>query len=271
MVKRFWAALLALLLIAAPALCEMAVDRLEGERYFPDEENWVYHFTYAYPQVRGEDYTAALINDTYQMALDEMTQLVLPMFANAEDMRFDGKNEVVHDFSVRCNNGKVLSILQTRAQSRGGEGVLYTLEALTFDVGGQYAGDTLTLRGVALVQAGVGPEYLDTDDSVKDAAAKMYPDLKDLIDGSSGEMAAALLPALYAEFQRLQDENVMDADVTREQFEIECAPSRDFYTDADGNLVFFFPPSLMRAPSFDPPALSFTPRELNNLLKAWRE
>ena len=109
-------AALALWLCAASALADLTVERNEGERYFPDENNWVYHFTYAYPKILGDDYTAALINDTYQMALDEMTNLVLPMFANTPDMRFDGKNEVWHDFAVTCNNGAEASDpLQNRA------------------------------------------------------------------------------------------------------------------------------------------------------------
>lgn len=266
MAKRAMILALALLLSAVPALGEMTVERTEGESYFPDEKQWVYHFTYAYPFVQGEDYTAALINDTYQMALDEMTQLVLPMFANAEDMRFDGKNEVTHDFAVMCNNGMVLSILESRTQTKGSQGMAYVLEALTFDVGGAYAGETLTLRGVSLILAGVGAEYLDTDDSVKAKAAEAYPALKNLIYGSSDKMAAALTPVLYEEFKRLQAENVMAPEVTEEDFSIEFSPSRDFYADAEDRIVFFFPPSLMREPSLDPPVFSFTPQELNDML-----
>ena len=63
MVKKFLALILALSLFAAPALCELTVERTEGERLFPDEKAWVYHFTYAYPHIVGEDYTCALINE----------------------------------------------------------------------------------------------------------------------------------------------------------------------------------------------------------------
>lgn len=267
MKKRFCLFLCVLIALAAaaPALGEMTVERMEGERYFPDGENWVYHFTYAYPHLLGEDYTTALINDTYEMGLDEMIQLVLPMFANAEDMRFDGKNEVSHDFSVMCNNGKLLSILQKRSQSMGSQGTTFVLEALTFDVGGMYAGETLTLRGAALILAGVDAQKLD------EAAAEDYPGLEALIDGSSAEIASALTPLLYAEFQRLQAENVMDPNAAREDFEIAFSAARDFYADEDDNLVFFLPPSLMREPSFDPPAFAFTPQELNDILAAWTD
>ena len=238
----------------------ITVLRKEGERFFPEEGNWVYHFSYAYPFLEGEDYTSALINDTYQMALDEMAQLVIPMFANAEDMRFDGKNEVNHDFTVACNNGKVLSILQTKSQTMGAEGVRYSLEAQTFDVDGMYAGETLTLRGVALIQAGVNAEELD------DVMASDYPAFARIINGSSDEMALALLPVLYQEFQRMQGEGTVKADCDYAEFQMEFSPARDFYTDQEGNLVFFFPPTLMAEPGLNPPCCPLTPAAINDLL-----
>ena len=259
-VKRFLCLLAALLLTAAPALGEMTVDRREGEQYYPTEKNWVYHVTYAYPHVLGDDYTAALINDTYEMALDEWAQLVLPMFANSADMRYGGKNEVKHDFTVMCNNGKVLSILQTRMQGRGEEGPLYALDPLTFDVGGMYAGETLTLRGVTLIQAGVDGELLE------DVEPELYPEIAHIIDGSSDEMAAALLPILYQEFQRLQGSGVIAAHWTKEEFENEFSPAQDFYTDGEGRVVFFFQPTLLSSPSFDVPVFPYTPAELDAVL-----
>ena len=206
MAKRLLAALCALLLLAAPALGELTVQPLAGEAYFPGEKNWVYHFTYAYPQVVGDDYTAALINDTYQMALDEMIQLVLPMFANAPDMRFDGKNEVKHDYEIMCNDGRLLSILQFRSQTMGADGVRYTLEPLTFDVSGIYAGETLTLRGVVLVQAGVDPAALEDAVNVWEYLTKdMFAADHVLVGGDSagGNLALCLTQKLAAEGKAL--------------------------------------------------------------------
>ena len=262
MAKRLIAALTALLLLATPALGEgLTVTRLEGEAYFPDEKNWVYHFSYAYPYVAGDDYTAAKINDTYQMGLDEMLHLVLPMFANAPDMRFDGHNEVAHDFSVLCNDGRLLSILQYRSQSMGQEGVKYVLDPLTIDVSGFYAGDALTLRGAALVQAGVDPAELE------DVLPQDYPEIAALVDGSSSLLSEALLPVLYEEFAALQREGVVGGAWTEEDFEVEFSPARDFYANGQGEIVFFFPPMLLETPSFDVPSFAFTPAQLDALLR----
>ncbi len=260
MVKRFVFLLLALWMAAFYALGEMRVERLEGERYFPDEKNWTYHFTYAYPYLVGEDYTCALINDTYQLALNEMVQVVLPMFANAPEMRFDGRNEVTHDFRVTCNNGRVLSVLETRTQTMGEEGVRYALEAQVFDVSGMYAGDALTLRGVTLIQAGADADALDALDPAQ------YPQWANIIGGSSASMAEALRPVLYGEFKKLQETGAARSEVTEEAFLDECLPARDFYTDEKNRLVFFIPPMLLTEPGFDVPVFAFTAEELNALL-----
>lgn len=227
---------LLLLLSVSGALGEATVERLEGEGYFPSEADWTYHFTYAYPRLQGEDYAAAAINDTYEMALEEMLQLVLPMFADAEDMRFDGKNEVRHDFTVTCNNGRFLSILQYRGQTLGEEGENLTMEAQVFDMAGEYLGETLTLRG--LVKVGE----------------------------SSAQLGEVVLPLLYDEFLRLQGEGIIPADISEEDFLLEFSPTRDFYADEMGNAVFFFPPMLLSAPSFDVPTFPFTPAELEALI-----
>ena len=124
-----------------------------------------------------------------------MLQLVLPMFAEEPAMRYDGRNEVRHDFIVTCNNDRFLSILQQKAQSRGEAGTLLTLEAQVFDLAGEYLGEPLTLRGLTLRDG----EYLGE---------------------SSDQLAAAVLPGLYAEFQRLQAEgNVARPEITRAEFE----------------------------------------------------
>ena len=237
MAEKGLALLLALLMVfSASALGECTVERLEGEAYFPSEKDWVYHFTYAYPHLIGDDYASAAINDTYDMALDEMLRLVLPMFANEESMRFDGHNEVNHDFTVTCNNGRFFSVLQRRRQTMGDEGVLLTLEAQTFDVAGEYLGETLTLRGVVMV------------------------------GDSSAQIAEAVMPVLYREFQALQQAGIARADVDADVFDWEFSPTRDFYTDENNNVVFFFSPTLLAEPSFDVPLFPFSPEDLEALL-----
>lgn len=262
MVKRLLAVMAALLFVSS-ALAELTVERKEGSLYFPDEKKWVYHFSYAYPRVAGDDYTSAHINDTYEMALDEMTQLVLPMFANAPDMRFDGKNEVNHDFTVLCNNEKLLSILQTRRQTLGEEGEMVSLEPLTFDVAGMYAGETLTLRGVMLIQAGVDAERLD------EVTAREHPEIQRIIEGSSGSMSDALTAPLYELFLKADGAEGILPGVTLEKFELEFAASRDFAADGEGNLLFFFPPMLMREPGVF--SLSLSIPEIEGLLESLPE
>lgn len=228
--------LLVMLLSLACALSESQVERMEGEAWFPSEKNWTYHFTYAYPQLVGEDYATAAVNDTYQMALDEMLELVLPMFSHEEGMLFDGQNEVIHDFAVTCNNGRFLSIVQYRSQTMGPDFTNLAMEALVFDMAGEYLGETLTLRGLVMV------------------------------GDSSAQIGDAVTPLLYEEFKKLQEAGIGNPDVDEELFHLEFEATRDFYADAEGNAVFFFQPVLLLNPSFDVPTFTYTPDQLAALL-----
>lgn len=234
MAEKILALLLCLMLLCPAALCETAVERTEGEAYFPEEENWTYHFSYAYPHLTGDDLCSALVNDTYDMILSEMLYTSLPMFA--ESALEGDKVEVRHDFTVTCNNGRFLSIVQNRWQTMEGGGEMLVMEPLTFDTAGEYLGETLTLRGLVMV------------------------------GDSSVQLAAALMPVLYERFLALQEEGVARRDVTQEEFEAEFSPMSHFFADENGNAVFFFPPMLLETPTFEVPLFPFTPEELEALL-----
>ncbi len=238
MVKRLLCAALAALMLALPALAEdfYAVERVEGEGYFPTQENWTYHFTYAYPRIAAEDIAALMINDSYEMALDEMINLILPMFANEDAMRFDGKNEITHDFSIACNNGRFLSVLLRRTQTMGEE-IKQTIDAQVFDISGEYAGEPLTLRGVVMV------------------------------GDSSTQLADKVLPQLYRAFVALQNEGVTRKDIDEEGFSEICSPISDFYANDDGSVTFFLQPELLTEPTFDVPTFVYTKDMLEQLLQ----
>lgn len=233
------------------------VIRREGEAYYPSEGEKRYHFVYAYPLVLGEDYAAAAVNDTYQMALDEMMHLMLPMLANEEEGPAEAMYEVRHDFFVTCNNDRVLSIVQRRSQRMGDEETL-SLDPLVFDVSGEYTGEPLTLRGCIL--AGLSGE------KAEDMTAEQYPQAAKILAGSSDLIAEAVAEQLYPAFLTMQQEGTARADVSREDFEWEFAPAASFYVNAEGNVVFFFPPALLTAPSFDVPVFPYTAAEIEALL-----
>lgn len=238
MAKRLLCAVLAALLLAAPALAEgdfYAVGRVAGEAYFPDGDDWVYHFTYAYPRIDAEDIAALMINDSYEMALDEMVNLILPMFANESAMRFNGKNEITHDFRIACNNGRFLSVLLLRTQTMGEE-TRRTIDAQVFDVSGEYAGEPLTLRGVVMVGE------------------------------SSTQLADLVAPELYQAFLALQQTGVAREDIGEEGFYEICSPLSDFYANDDGSVTFFFQPELLTEQTFDVPGFVYTRDMLEALL-----
>lgn len=232
------------------------VAREEGEEYFPDEKKWAYHFVYAYPWVSGEDYAAAAVNESYRMALDEVRHLVLPMFANEETTSRE-QTEVRHDFTVKCNDDRLLSILQTRSQTSAG-GETLALEGMTFDMSGAYAGEALTLRGCILA--------LLSTEKAEDMTAEKYPQAAKILAGSSDEIGEKLTEKLYPTFRQMQQDGRCRGDVDEEDFAWEFSPAVNFYVSGEGKIVFFFPPSLLAAPSFDVPEFAYTPDEIEALL-----
>ena len=228
------------LAIVPGAMAEYKVTSQTGEIYFPNENNWTYHFTYAYPRIEAEDYAAILINETFDEVLNEWAALYLPMFADAPDMIFGEKNKVIHGFTVTCNNDRFFSVILTRSQPQDDTTVL-TMEPLVFDVGGEYQGETLTLRGLVMVGE------------------------------SSGEISDAVLPVIWQEFLKLQENGAALPDVTQEQFYEAFSPMENFYADQEGRAVFFIPPMLLTEPSFEPPAFAFSPAELEALIASSAE
>lgn len=238
MVKKCLICLLALLLVCMPALGAHEISPLTGEECYPDAENWTYRYVYRVPQLdAGEtDAAAMLINDTIVTALDEMRQLVLPMFANSEDMTQNGPVTITQDYVVTCNDDHFFSMIMTR-EEKDDTGSYFTLDADVYDVGGEYAGETLTLRGVVMV------------------------------GDSSEQLGLAVMPVLYEKFCLLQRQGICRKDLTEEDFYQLCSPTLDYYADENGNAVFFLQPSLMENPSLDVPTFTFTPSELEALAK----
>lgn len=232
------------------------VVRETGEEFYPDKEKWAYHFEFAYPRVSGEDYAAAAVNESYQMALEETRHLVLPMLANEETTSRE-QTRVRHDFIVKCNNDRLLSILQTRGQSAQ-SGEMLTLEGMTFDMSGAYAGEALTLRGCILA--------LLSDEKAEDMTAEKYPQAAKILAGSSDEIGETIARTLYPAFADMQRDGTCRADVEEDDFEWEFSPATNFYVNENGAVVFFFPPALLASPSLAVPEFPYTPAEIEDIL-----
>ncbi len=230
---------LALLPLTAFAAAPYAVETLSGEEWYPSRDNWTYHYVYSCPRIvcGEEDPVGLLINDTLQMILDEMRFLALPMFAESPEMTASGPVTVTEEGRVMCNNGRFFSVLTVKCEEKGSVKT-WSLESDTFDVSGDYPGETLTLRGVVMVGE------------------------------SSEQIAAAVLPELYKAFTRLQEEGVCLPGVGWEEFCLNVIPTLDFYADENGSAVFYFQPALLCEPGEDVPVFAYTPAELEALVGA---
>ncbi|MBR6705725.1 MAG: hypothetical protein IKI84_03470 [Clostridia bacterium] len=238
---RMMACLCALMLmpVSFSAAAPYTVESLSGEDWYPSADDWTYHYIYSCPRIvcGDDDPVGLLINDTLQMILDEMRLLALPMFAESPEMTASGPVTVTEEGHVMCNNGRFFSVLTVKCEEKG-SGKTWSLESDTFDVSGDYPGETLTLRGVVMVGE------------------------------SSEQISSAVLPVLYEAFVELQAEGVCLPGIGWEEFCENVIPTLDFYADENGSAVFYFQPSLLCEPGEDVPVFTFTPAELEALVGA---
>lgn len=219
----------------AEAQC-LAYEWVEGEEYFPRELPWTYHYTYRYPMLLGEGMLQEAINDYFRNALNEMTMLVIPMFAADPIMIGEGSNEISQNYEVTCNNGTFFSVLMTQAQTVEGRERI-SLESAVFDASGEYLGETLTLRGLVRV----GPSSQALSEAV---LQDVWEDIDlQMRDKSSGWKSSLTSDILKAEFY----------------------PEVQFYADDLGNAVFYLQPGRLRQDD-RVVTYTYTPQMLEELL-----
>lgn len=217
--RRFIALCLVSLMLPILALSEVTVSFREVDIYFPQEADWTYHYFCRYPVLDNKNPSAESINHYYETAVSEMTQLVLPMYANDADMAAYGQNGFVQQYEITCSNDKFFSTRMLQTQTLG-DSVFETVHSQVFAVNGPYAGESLTLRGLL---------------------------------GEIGESSAQIAQAvLHDTWQRIQKETAADdspwlKDLTFEAFALDFYPEEHFYADKDGNAVFYLQPGLFRA------------------------
>lgn len=236
--KRLLTLFCLLLALLLPALAELSFTMVEGEAYFPEEKDWKYHYRYEYPSLQGDSFPAQAINEYFELALREQTELVLPMYANDPIMVMDGPQTVTDSYTVMLSDDRLFSILQSHRQSLGAEEEVLSLSAVTFAVGGEYTGDSLTLRGVC----GVGE--------------------------SSVQIAEAVLKDVWLQIQkRVQDgEAGWKPDLDFKRLEEGFYPMTAFWAEEGDRVVFFLQPGEFREDQ-ELITFSYSYEELEELIK----
>jgi hypothetical protein len=241
--KAALAIVLCLLLGTGPAAAEspvkvqgLAVEWIQGEQYYPQDEPWTYHYSYRYPFLTGDGLAQEAINDYFRNALNEMTMLVIPMFAADPIMVGDGGNEISQNYEITCNNDDYFSILLTQAQTVDGE-ARTTLQSAVFAASGEYTGQSLTLRG--LVEVGPSSQALG-EAVLQDIWEDIKSQMRDVSSGWKSNLSSDILRA-------------------------EFYPEVHFYADSMANAVFYLQPGQFRQ---DGRAVTYTytPQRLEELL-----
>lgn len=229
--------LLCLIWLLIPAAqAELPVTWMGGEAWFPDEQAWTYHYQYLYPMLSGEDAVSEAINHYFDLALNEMANLVLPMYAADPIMAGKGGNRVSEQWRVTCNSDDFFSALLHRTQTVEGTEV-HTVNSVVFAASGEYAGDSLTLRG--LVQVG------DSSQQLGEAV------LQDVWRQVEAEMAQVDSPWL--------------ADMSLDTLSDGFYPEEHFYANEQGDAVFYLQPGVFRSDQ-EVAEYVYTPQQLERLL-----
>ena len=228
---------LGLLLCLQTAFAQVQYSFMEGEEWFPDKSKWTYHYTYRIPQIAGEDDLSQELNYYFDGALNEMTKLVLPMYAGDPIMEGKGANEVSDDYEVSCNNDDFFSVLVHHRQSMD-EQILYSLSSVVFAASGEYLGESLTLRGLA-----------------------------GEIGESSEQLAALVTRDVWRQISQQAMNSVTDIkkDFSFETLTEEFFPQTHFYADEQGDIVFYLQPGVLRQDD-EPVYYIYTAQELEALL-----
>ncbi len=235
MIKRLAWILTGLMLCIPSASAGLDVSWTEGEAWFPDQKDWVYHYTYTFPELAGDEILSEELNHYFDTAIGEMVKLVLPMFS--VDMPGEGANRISDRYEITCNNDEFFSFLLHRSQSAADHEV-YSLQSAVFAVSGPYKGDSLTLRGLARE-----------------------------IGESSSQISEHVLPDIWRRIEermRAGDPDI-PKDMSLELLSADFFPETHFYADRDGNVSFYLQPGLL-GDGTDIPVFTYTSQELETLL-----
>ena len=222
--RKFLSILLGCLLFVVAAQAEplpLGAD-LAGEAVRPlgDTENGPrYIYRYAYPQITGEDPSAALINQFYAYLVSDALDFEVPMMADYyAGIRPEADIQVQISYSVKCNNDDYFSVL---LKTEGDD--FLTFKGHTFSRKDLKPGSSVALPYLLGILA--------TNESDTWLQERQTAKADDLVR-----------TLIWEDLQARREELQIFPDVDRELFDVLFYPEEDFYLDETGNPVFYLEP-----------------------------
>lgn len=215
--------LLALCLLAAPALAELPVtlgEPLTGMYVYPEgstEADALYIYRYRYPQIAGDSDLAAQINTTYTYTVEDALGFEVPMLAS-EMQPGDPQKVVEIDYQLTCLNEKYLSFRIVKQVSVAGDATSVA-SGHVFALTGSGAGRIVNLP----VLLGL----LDADETDEW-----------LMNRQTGKADKAVREMVWEKLQISSSITLYD-DLTYEEFEAGFYPEEDFFLTDAGDPCFF--------------------------------
>lgn len=238
--KKIVLPLLALLLLALPALAESPLELaepLQGVYTWPEgsaESDALYVYRYRYPQIAGESELAMHINSTYTYAVEDALGFEVPMLASGM-LSGDPQKVVEIDYRITCMNEDYLSVVIVKRVTVDGTATEVT-SGHVFALKGSAAGRIINLPVLlGLLDPEETDEWLLTRQTNK--ADKLVRDL----------VWTRIQRSLAAPEEG--DPHYYD-DLTYEELEAGFYPEEDFYLTEDGEPCFYFQPGTI-APEED--------------------
>lgn len=248
--KRFWAFLLALLLLSAAALADPLVlteDLSNTVTVLYDEADpsaGQYVYSYRFPHADPEDPTAYLVNSFFEYEAGDTESYTIP---NLSDYYAGTGQSVTVDvsYTVTCNNSEYFSVLLCKRESV--EGSVYE----------KWTGCTFSrLNGVA-------------------NAAFSLPCLLGILDPKETDewlqqrqagKAVAAVRALAWEAVEDDETGRFYPDLAEEDLTDFFYPEEDFYMNEDGDLVFFAAAGCLAPADAGPVTFTFSVEDIRDEL-----
>jgi hypothetical protein len=188
---------------------------------YKSEDIVKYSYSCKLPVLSKDNPVYENINQYYVLAVREMTDLLMPMYAKDPDMGKMPNNYIKQSYEITCNNGRFFSTRMLQEQKLNGE-VKHTISSQVFDVSGEYAGESLTLRG-----------------------------LLEEIGDSSEQIAGLVLKDIWKKIEHeIKNKNSLwKSGLSLESLELDFFPEEHFYADEENRAVFYLQPNIFRTDS----------------------
>ena len=229
--KKFWIALLALLL---PALA-LADPLLMAEDLSGVVSEPFYEYSYRYPRVDPADPRARIVNNCFDTEVSEALNEKIPSTSDYY-AGIGVAARVTIDYEITYSSDTYFSVRIRREEETEVDGVFETWKGYTFSLENSLPGQAFTISQILGIQkAG------ETDEALEERYAQQIRD--------------AVCSLVWDQIRKDPDAHAYRSDLSRELLDYVLKPDEQFWLDETGNPVFYVQAGVLA--DFDEGPLTF--------------